>query len=277
MTETPPDLETSAGTAEPRHGDGPAGAPSRVRRILAPDGTAAGTGDAVELDYAGRFLRRRRLVSRAGRAFLIDLPKATELPDGAVLELDDGSRIAVAAASEPLLEVRGDLARLAWHIGNRHTPCQLAADHLVIGRDHVLADMLTRLGADLRETTGPFRPEGGAYGQGRTFGHDHGPADGLRLHDEAADAADGAGPDPAGDDAHHDVAGHGHGHDHEHGGGHAHGHDHAYDHDHDHDHGHHHPHAPVPPAAEPRASRAEAASRRIRALLRDDRRDALED
>ena len=41
---------------------------------------------------------------------------------------DDGSRIAVVAAAEPLLEVRGDLARLAWHIGTRHTPCQLAGD-----------------------------------------------------------------------------------------------------------------------------------------------------
>lgn len=265
MTEIPSDTDPSARAAEIPHGAGPTGSPARVRRILAPDGSAAGTADAVDLDYAGRFLRRRRLVSRAGRAFLIDLPKATELPDGAVLELDDGSRITVAAAAEPLLEVRGDLARLAWHIGNRHTPCQLAADHLVIGRDHVLADMLTRLGADLRETTGPFRPEGGAYGQGRTFGHDHGPAGGLHLHDDEPETEPmaGAGHDPSGNAAHGE--GHGHAHDHPHANGHdLHGH-------------HHHHHAPARAAAEPRASRAEAASRRIRALLRDDRRDALED
>lgn len=277
MTETPSDPETSVRAAEPPHGAGPAGAPARVRRILAPDGSAAETGDAVDLDYAGRFLRRRRLVSRAGRAFLIDLPKATELPDGAVLELDDGSRIAVVAAAEPLLEVRGDLARLAWHIGNRHTPCQLAADHLVIGRDHVLADMLVRLGADLRETTGPFRPEGGAYGQGRTFGHDHGPSGGLHLHDDELEAEPmaEAGHDPSGDAAHGD----GHDHDHGHGDGHGHAHDHPHENGHDHPHDHHRPHhhAPAPVAAEPRLSRAEAASRRFRALLRDDRRDALED
>jgi urease accessory protein len=262
MTEMHPDSQPATGPAETPK----AARLARVRLVLPanPDGAAA--PDAVELDYVGRFLRRRRLVSRAGRAFLIDLPKATELPDGAVLELDDGSRIAVIAASEPLLEVRGDLARLAWHIGNRHTPCQLAGDHLVIGRDHVLADMLARLGAELREVTAPFRPEGGAYGQGRTFGHDHGPdhaaGAGLHLHDEAPE--------------HEHAHDHSHGHDHDHGHDHGHSHDNGHAHDnHAYDHGHHHHPAPVTEAT--RESRAEAASRRLRSMLRDDRRDALED
>ena len=266
MTEMHPDSQPAAGPAETPK----AARLARVRLVLPADYDGAAAPDAVELDYGGRFLRRRRLVSRAGRAFLIDLPKATELPDGAVLELDDGSRIAVVAAAEPLLEVRGDLARLAWHIGNRHTPCQLAGDHLVIGRDHVLADMLARLGADVREVTGPFRPEGGAYGQGRTFGHDHGNSAGLHLHDESPE---------------HDAA-HRHDHDHDHGDGrnHGHAHDHAHGHSHDHGHdphGHHHDHGHDHPPAAPgdatRESRAEAASRRLRAMLRDDRRDALED
>ena len=43
----------------------------------------------------------------------------------------------------------------------------------MIRRDHVLADMLTRLGAELAEAEGTFRPEGGAYGHGRTHGHAH--------------------------------------------------------------------------------------------------------
>ena len=40
--------------------------------------------------------------------------------------------IAVEAAPRRLLRVTGDLVRLAWHIGNRHTPCQVAGDHLLI-------------------------------------------------------------------------------------------------------------------------------------------------
>ena len=104
----------------------------------------------------------------------------TSLEDGDALALDDGRLIEVAAAAEPLLEVRGDLARLAWHIGNRHTPCEIRADRLVIRRDHVMAGMLAGLGAEMVETEGPFRPEGGAYGHGRTHGH----GDGLaQAHD----------------------------------------------------------------------------------------------
>ena len=36
--------------------------------------------------------------------------------------------------------------------------------------------MLARLGAAVRPVEAPFRPEGGAYGHGRTHGHHHGGA-----------------------------------------------------------------------------------------------------
>ena len=143
---------------------------SSVSRRGAWSGPAA---DRIALDYEGRFLRRRRLLSEGGISFLLDLEEVTSLDDGDAVALDDGRFVEIAAASEPLLEVRGDLPRLAWHIGNRHTPCEVRSDRLVIRRDHVLADMLTRLGADLAEVEGPFRPEGGAYGHGRTHGHEH--------------------------------------------------------------------------------------------------------
>ncbi|MFC3616189.1 urease accessory protein UreE [Lutimaribacter marinistellae] len=128
----------------------------------------------VSLDYEGRFLRRKVLTLDDGRPLLVNLPKTTSLDHGGVLVLDGGGEIEIIAAPEPLLEVTGsDLIRLAWHIGNRHTPCQIGADRLLIQRDHVLHDMLTRLGATLREVTEPFTPEGGAYGHGRTHGHSH--------------------------------------------------------------------------------------------------------
>jgi urease accessory protein len=130
--------------------------------------------DRVVLDYEGRFLRRKRLTLASGGSVLVDLPETVSLDAGDALEGGDGRLIAVEAAPEPLLRVTGDLVRLAWHIGNRHTPCQVAGDHLLIRDDHVLADMLTRLGAALEQITAPFTPEGGAYGHGRTHGHDHG-------------------------------------------------------------------------------------------------------
>jgi urease accessory protein len=119
-------------------------------------------------------MRRKRLVGKGGLAFLVDLAEVTNLDDFWGFALDDGRAVAVEAAPEDLIEVRGDLARLAWHIGNRHTPCQIGADHLCIRRDHVIEAMLAHLGAEMTPVIGPFRPEGGAYGKGRTMGHDHG-------------------------------------------------------------------------------------------------------
>ncbi|MBN2905625.1 MAG: urease accessory protein UreE [Rhodobacteraceae bacterium] len=172
-------------------------------RILhrAADATdATDATDTVALGYEDRFLRRKRLETAAGASVLVDLPETVSLNQGDVLETETGARIAVTAAQEALLQVTGpDLTRLAWHIGNRHTPCQVEAGRLLIRRDHVLADMLGRLGATLTEVTAPFTPEGGAYGHGRTMGHDHGPEHG-----------------------------HSQGHDH------SHAHDHAHDHPHTH-------------------------------------------
>lgn len=131
--------------------------------------------DRVVLDYEARFLRRKVLTTQSGLRLLVDLPQTTSLNEGGVLVMEDGGEVAVFAAPEPLLEVTApDLTRIAWHIGNRHTPCQIEPARLLIQQDHVIADMLARLGAMTRPIVEPFTPEGGAYGHGRTHSHDHG-------------------------------------------------------------------------------------------------------
>lgn len=141
--------------------------------------------DHVTLDYEARFLRRRALRTDGGREVMVDLPETVSLEDGDALETEAGL-VCVIAAAEPLIEVRAaphDLTRLAWHVGNRHTPAQIEADRLLIREDAVLADMLERLGAQTRAVREPFRPEGGAYGLGRTHGHHHGGATDHPHHD----------------------------------------------------------------------------------------------
>ena len=129
--------------------------------------------DRVTLDYDARFLRRKVLTSDGGERFLVDLAQTTSLNQGDAFELEDGRLIEVFAAPEDLLEVTGDLTRLAWHIGNRHMPCQIESARLLIRPDHVIRDMLVKLGATLRDVHEPFTPEGGAYGHGRTHSHAH--------------------------------------------------------------------------------------------------------
>lgn len=128
--------------------------------------------DAVVLAYDDRHRRRLAMQGERGLAFLLDLPEATVLHHGDGLVLEDGRMVEVRAKPEPLLVVRAKvahhLARLAWHLGNRHVPAAIEAERILIRPDHVLAEMLAGLGAEVSAVEAPFDPEGGAYA-----GHDH--------------------------------------------------------------------------------------------------------
>ena len=136
---------------------------------------AASAVDCVVLDAAERHRRRVALTGERGTAFLLDLPHTTALKDGDGLVLDDGAIVRVARKAEPLVEITAksphELARLAWHIGNRHIEMQVLGDRLRIRRDHVLEDMLRGLGARLTSIEAPFEPEHGAYGHGEDHNH----------------------------------------------------------------------------------------------------------
>lgn len=135
-------------------------------------------GDRVTLAFVDRHRRRLRMVADSGNPFLLDLPRVQHLADGDGLELDDGGYVRVCAAPEPVLEVEAetpnDLLRLAWHLGNRHLPVQALEGRLRIRDDHVIADMIEKLGGHVTRLNAPFDPETGAYaGADHTPGYDH--------------------------------------------------------------------------------------------------------
>ena len=140
--------------------------------------------DRIVLDFDERFRRRKVLLGEGGLQFLLDLEEAVALREGDGLALEGGGYVRVAAAAENLIEVRGRdaeaLARLAWHLGNRHLPVAVKGDRLLIRDDHVIVDMLKGLGAQVRAVREPFDPEGGAYGQ-HNFDHRH-PHGGVHGH-----------------------------------------------------------------------------------------------
>jgi urease accessory protein len=167
---------------------------------IRPAGTWRGAAaDVVVLAHDDRHRRRVVLTCMSGRRVLLDLPEARVLRHGDGLVVAGGAIVRVEAAPERLLEVTAAdahaLARLAWHLGNRHLPTQFLAGALRIRDDHVIADMLLRLGAHVVPVEAPFDPEGGAYGHGAVHGHGHG-------HDHRHEHAH--------------VHDHGHGHDHRH-------------------------------------------------------------
>lgn len=138
--------------------------------------------DDVVLDFDQRHRRRIAMLGIRGTAFVLDLPHAVRLQQGDALVLDDGRRIRVVAAPEPLVRITavnaGELVRIAWHLGNRHLPVMLQGPCILIRQDHVIEEMIRGLGGSVEAVELPFDPERGAYAGGHVHHHHHGDDDG---------------------------------------------------------------------------------------------------
>ncbi|MBX9757519.1 MAG: urease accessory protein UreE [Beijerinckiaceae bacterium] len=192
--------------------------------------------DTIVLDYEGRHRRRVTMTGTRGVEFLLDLPEAVALRGGDALILEDGRLVEIIAAPEELAEVRcadpRQLARVAYHIGNRHVQAEILANRIRIRRDHVLEDMVRGLGAKVAHIEAPFEPDTGAYEPQDAHAHSHA-AHAHKGHDHKHD--------DHGHDHGHAAPAHGEkGHVHDEHCGHDHAHDHkAHDHKHEsHDHAH---------------------------------------
>ena len=106
------------------------------------------------------------------------LPRGTVMRGGDRLLSKTGGAVIVVAAAEAVSTVRCEdarpLARIAYHLGNRHIAVQVGSGWLRYLADHVLDDMVAGLGTAPRRESAPFEPEGGAYGnQGHSHAHGH--------------------------------------------------------------------------------------------------------
>lgn len=140
--------------------------------------------DTVILDYAQRSTPKVAVTSVKGETIDIDLREPARLRTDDVLVLDNGDGVEVVAAPEPLIEARAAdlaaLARLAWHLGDRHVPVQILPNRIRARHDGEIAKLLASLGAKTVTIDAPFEPEGGAYDASHHHadGHDHDHHDG---------------------------------------------------------------------------------------------------
>ncbi|MCE8021177.1 urease accessory protein UreE [Halomonas sp. MCCC 1A11036] len=159
--------------------------------------------DTLTLPYELRIRGRLKAVSDAGRELGLFLDRGPVLRDGEGLRAEGGEIVRVRAAAEPVVTARVaaglPLARLAYHLGNRHVQLALGEDgrggYVRFPPDHVLEELAELLGASLERHEAPFDPEPGAY---NPLGH-------SRAHDHDHDHEHG-----------HDHSHHGHGHHHAH-------------------------------------------------------------
>jgi urease accessory protein len=151
---------------------------SRATRVLGPnDRHGQPVVDTVILDYAARSGQPATVTGVKGASVDIDLETPTRLRTDDLLVLDNGGLVEVVAAPEPLLEARaadlGALARLAWHLGDRHVPVQVLTNRIRAQRDAAIEALLKSLGAKVAAIEAPFEPEGGAYASGNGHSHEH--------------------------------------------------------------------------------------------------------
>jgi urease accessory protein len=132
--------------------------------------------------------QRSRLLASldSGEEVGLLMPRGTVLRGGDRLQSSDGRLVEVVAAPEQLSIVRSSdarqLARAAYHLGNRHIAVQITADSIRYLKDHVLDDMLRGQGLQVMNEMLPFEPEAGAYASSHSHGHDHG-----HSHDHSHD------------------------------------------------------------------------------------------
>jgi urease accessory protein len=121
----------------------------------------------LTLPFERRCVTRQKVTLDGGEEAGLFLPRGEVLRDGDLLATDDARVVRVVAAPEPVLVVRAAdprlLARVAYHLGNRHVPVEVGEGVLKLERDHVLRAMVEGLGASVEEAVLPFEPEGGAY------------------------------------------------------------------------------------------------------------------
>ena len=121
---------------------------------------------------------RTRLVS--GDEVGVMLQGGDILRGGDLLVASDGRVVEVIAPDEKVLQADChspfELARAAYHLGNRHVALQIGEGWLRIADDHVLKQMLEGFGLQVITLNAPFEPEPGAYGahsHGDGQGHHH--------------------------------------------------------------------------------------------------------
>ena len=130
--------------------------------------------DNISLSYEDRFIRRKKLVTDNGTEFLVNLKETISVDENHFFELENGKVIKIISKEENLIEIKGEnLKQIIWHIGNRHLPCQIEDTRILIQEDPVILDMILKLKGNVNKVFEKFKPEGGAYGMGRTHSHKH--------------------------------------------------------------------------------------------------------
>jgi urease accessory protein len=136
--------------------------------------------DNLILPYELRMRGRLRATTETSLDVGLFLDRGPVLRDGDLLQARTGEVIRIRAADEPVVTARIaaglPLARLCFHLGNRHVSLAIGEDDqggwIRFPPDHVLEELAEHLGATLVHHNAKFDPEPGAYSPA-AHSHEH--------------------------------------------------------------------------------------------------------
>ena len=133
--------------------------------------------EELALDHLQREKGRFKTLLADGTEVRVFLERGNVLHIGQGLRSACGRYLVVAGATEPIVLARTDdwvlFSRACYHLGNRHIRLQIGERWLRITPDHVLEEMLVKLGLEVIHQEAVFEPEPGAYSEAGHAHHHH--------------------------------------------------------------------------------------------------------
>ena len=135
--------------------------------------TAGEPSDHLALTWEVRRKSRIKATTANGTEIGLFLPRGSVLFDGSLIQTTDGTLIAIEAAPEDVSTVSSPdavlLARVAYHLGNRHVRTEVGPGFIRYRHDRATDDLVRKLGVDVVVEDVPFEPERGT----KDHAHNH--------------------------------------------------------------------------------------------------------
>ncbi len=129
--------------------------------------------DRLALTWELRRKSRLKTTTVNGLEVGLFLPRGTVLSEGDLVKTADDRVIRIEAAPEDVSTIASHdavlLARVAYHLGNRHVRTQVGRGFVRYRHDRAIDELVRKLGAEVILEEVPFEPERGT----RDHAHDH--------------------------------------------------------------------------------------------------------
>ncbi|GAB2567091.1 urease accessory protein UreE [Gracilibacillus alcaliphilus] len=120
----------------------------------------AETVEWIELDWEELNKRILRKFTTKGREIAIILEEQG-LQYGDILYQDETSTMAIRTKSEPAYVIRPasitEMGKIAFELGNRHTPCIIEGNEIIVRYDRTLEDIFAKTGVAYVQTEKRFK------------------------------------------------------------------------------------------------------------------------